>query len=45
MHPLPAIVQFKEHGFEVYGDTLRVSKKVDRANYFDQRHTLRTTNV
>ncbi len=42
MHPLPAIVQ-SSHGFVVYGDTFRLSKKVDRANYFDQRHTLRTT--
>jgi hypothetical protein len=29
MHPLLAVVQFKGHRFEVYGDTLRLSKKVD----------------
>jgi hypothetical protein len=29
MHPLPDVVQFKGHRFEVYGDTLRLSKKVD----------------
>jgi len=29
MHPPRAVVQLKGHGFEVYGDTLRLSKKVE----------------
>ncbi len=29
MHPLLGVVQFKGHRFEVYGDTLCLSKKVD----------------